>query len=145
MSDKTTRFAVEKDWITASGLRAVVIMGSMGFRCGYVGVPEGHRLHSVGYDDARQADGDWIDVHGGLTFADGGGKYPVEADLWWFGYDCGHLGDGRSEEYVADMMARYPEQPFMCGDDDGVPRSLEYCAQECESLAAQLAKATEQS
>ena len=131
-------FTVEKDWITEAGLRAVVIMGSMGFRCGYVGVPTGNRLHGVDYDDARQHNGDWIEVHGGLTFADGKSTYPVVSDLWFFGYDCGHLGDGRSEEYVAEQMVRYPEQPFMWGDDDGVFRSLEYCESECESLARQL-------
>jgi hypothetical protein len=144
MNDKP-RFTVEKDWITAAGLRAVVTMGSMGFRCGYVGVPEGHPLHGVGYDTAQYEDAQNIDVHGGLTFSDGDGKYPVESDLWFFGYDCGHLYDRRSDEYIADMMARYPEQPFIWGfDDEGTHRSLSYCASECESLAAQLARALPQ-
>jgi hypothetical protein len=80
-----------------------------------------------------------MDVHGGLTFADGGGKYPVASDLWFFGYDCGHYQDGRSEEYVAEQMARYPDKPFMWHDDDGVFRSVDYCMSECESLAKQLA------
>lgn len=117
-------------------------MGSMGFRCGYVGVPQGHPMHGIGYDDARKADGDYIDVHGGLTYANNSDKYPVEADLWWFGYDCGHLGDGRSEEYVAEQKVRYPEQPFMWyGDQQDIERSAAYCVAECESLARQLAEA----
>lgn len=136
----TRNFTVEKDWTTAAGLRAVVIMGTIGFRCGYVGVPQGHPLHGVGYDDVRQADGDWLDVHGGLTFADGYGTYPVESNLWFFGYDCGHAGDGHSPEYLAQQRIRYPGQPFMWEDGDDVFRSLDYCEQECESLARQLAK-----
>jgi len=35
-----------------------------------------------------------FDVHGSLTFSGGGDKgYPVESDLWWFGFDCSHAGD----------------------------------------------------
>lgn len=42
-------FTVEKDWTTAAGLRAVVVMTSMGHHCGYVGVQKGHPLHGVNY------------------------------------------------------------------------------------------------
>lgn len=124
--------SIEQDWVTKSGLRAVVIMQPMGFRCGYVGVPPGHYLHGVGYDDVKQAYGEWIDVHGGLTFAEGESDYPAESDgLWWFGYDCGHLGDG------TDSVG-----PMSIGLN-GPVRSLDYCKAQCESLASQLLTAKE--
>jgi len=54
-------------------------------------------------------------VIGGLTYS-GGGDYPFLAILWWFGFDCAHLGDREN------------------------PKSLEYVEKECESLAKQLAE-----
>ena len=65
-----------------------------------------------------------INVHGGLTFASGTADYPVKHDgLWWFGFDCGHYGDGRFKSN------------FGCG---GPVRSVEYVKEECESMASQL-------
>ena len=69
-----------------------------------------------------------INVHGGLTFSterdeignDGTITYPVPSrECWWFGFDCGHVGDGQ----------------FGFG---GEIRSLAYVVNECESLANQL-------
>ncbi len=45
------KFTVEKDWMSNSGYRCVVIMGSMGHRCGYVGIPSSHPLHGVDYSE----------------------------------------------------------------------------------------------
>ena len=163
-------YQVEKDWTTQAGFRAVVTMGSMGHRCGYVGVSKDHPLYGAGYDDPCAAltappedepvGGRSIltlvcatpermtspamvfDVHGSLTYAgDGDGEYPVESDLWWLGYDCGHAGDGKSPEYLAEMCTRYPDSPIMWQNDfDDEFRSLEYCVNECESLARQIAE-----
>ena len=89
---------IEKDWITEAGLRAVVIM-CMGdyqgkqyrrHRCGYVGVGMDTKLYGKGYHDELLYD---TSVHGGLTYAGGNDKYPVDADLWWLGFDCAHLYD----------------------------------------------------
>lgn len=55
-----------------------------------------------------------FDVHGSLTYANGGNGYPVEGDEWWLGFDCGHANDS----------------PEKC--------TLAYCEAECESLAAQI-------
>jgi len=130
---------VEKTWITAAGLNAVVLMVDGGrHRCGYVAVPEGHPLHGVGYGSIE----DDIDVHGGITFAGGRNGYPAEGDgLWWFGYDCAHAGDAPGPQYVEMMRSQYPNMSYMCYDDDGVHRDLAYCEVECERLAAQLAVA----
>lgn len=43
-------YVVESDFVH-EGLRCVVIFGSAGHRCGYVGVPKGHPLFGKKYDD----------------------------------------------------------------------------------------------
>lgn len=132
-----------------AGLVCKVYLTPMGHHCGYVGVDPDHPWFGLGYNDVvsvsdavfgRRIDADKVgvinllcatdlrkealpivlavDVHGGLTFA---GK-DKDRDLWWFGFDCAHSGDGRS---------------------DGQPewRDQAYVADECRSLADQLAKA----
>lgn len=154
-------YDIEKDWTTQAGLRAVVIMTDMGHRCGYVGLPKEHPLCGVSYSETSThlrlnrerstekmssiqilcASGKDLDtlnspeyvfeVHGGLTYSGSGkGTYPVESNLWWFGYDCGHAGDAPAP---GSRMAE-----FRFGMDE-VHRTLEYCIDECESLALQLA------
>lgn len=114
---------VEKDWITASGLRAVVIMTMMGHRCGYVGVDKSHALYGVSYDKLYEL-GVYIEVHGGITYSDFSSSYPVESDLYWFGFDCAHVGDKTSGfSFPGDVL-----------------RSLDYCIGECEAMAYQLCK-----
>ena len=122
---------VEKEW-EAFGLACVVLMTSMGHRCGYVGVPNGHRLYKIGYDDAKRADGEWIDVHGGLTFAGEDKGYPSEKPntLWWFGYDCAHLGDA-PDPAINPSYARLR----LFREEGDTIRSLDYCVTECERLA----------
>lgn len=124
-------YTVEKDFEHA-GLRCVVIMTEMGHRCGYVGVPESHQLYGVGYNSPDV----YFNVHGGVTYTGGGkgSKYPVESDLWWFGYDCNHAGDGKDLSVVSDALReikiRFPTY--------GIIRTTEYCIDECKSLAEQL-------
>jgi len=155
-------YEIEKDWTTEAGLRAVVLMGDMGHRCGYVGVPKGNPLYGVGYseqtaaltmDMSRSAEKmspiqvfsaavrneselnspEYVfEVHGGLTFSGTGGAYPVESDLHWFGYDCGHYDDAPAPG------ARIPMPIF----NKGVHRTLDYCVDECESLAKQIIEKT---
>jgi len=90
---------------------------------------------------ARQRPDAVFDVHGGLTYS-GSGDYPVQSDLWWFGYDCGHYRDGKSPEHCQEQRDRYPDEPHMWSDDDGEFRSLPYCVEECESLARQIVAKT---
>jgi len=153
---------IEQQWRTKAGFLAVVLMNDMGFRCGYVAVGKGHPLHGHDYNvptdklkrvedgenvgdrgaipifcAALSGDDSWrerpeivFNVHGSLTYSgDGGGKYPIEHDgLWWFGYDCGHCDDAPAP---GSRLAR-------CGMVGGVHRSLQYCVEQCESLAQQL-------
>jgi hypothetical protein len=104
--------AIEKDWLTSAGYRAVVIRcsGALNHRCGYVGIDATHPLFGAPYDEPCAR------VHGSLTYSgNGSGRYPVVSDLWWFGFDAAHYLD----------------------DEDG-GRPLLFMIDQCESLAAQL-------
>lgn len=78
----------------------------------------------------------------------GGGKgshYPIDSDLWWFGFDCAHAGDGKDlklayekfpeeREHISRLIEfekRFPSR----GE---VVRTEEYVAAECKRLAEQL-------
>ena len=137
----------EFKWL-ASGIPCLIQRHpSMGHWCGYVGVPEGHPWYKTGYDDVtrsgipcliqrhpsmghwcgrtRDSDGarDWVDVHGGLTYA---GKCPSDDPdkLGWLGFDCAHSGD-----HIPGLSLG-PR-----GDD--VYRDKAYVQAECERLATQ--------
>ena len=156
-------YKVEKVW-ESNGFKCVVIMGSMGHRCGYVGVHSGHILYrqesnkdcpallsylkklidnneEVGkrgviplfcYTEGEAKPNVVFNVHGGLTYSGEDPKYPVESsDIWWFGYDCGHAGDG------IDLSVLKLEVRKIYAGMDGVVRRLDYCVEECENLAKQ--------
>lgn len=81
--------------------------------CGYVDVPATHPMHGKHYDDVD------VDVHGGLTYSE------KEGDVWRFGFDTAHFGDGpveRSEEYVTSQCERLAEQMGERGCTRGVPQ-----------------------
>lgn len=126
-------FKTEKDWTTQAGLRAVVVIHPAGHRCGYVGVPAGNKYHGKEYDDVP------ADVHGGLTYAGGSGDYPAPAEgLWWLGYDCAHLGDANDPELMQGEYKEIFMRRGQIGCEGDSVKSLDYCVQECESLANQL-------
>ena len=91
--------------------------------------------------------GAYFQCHGGITYAGGGenSKYPIQSDLWWFGFDCGHVGDkadltyamqkfpNRQKEYRTRLLI---ENEYHIEDD--VIRTEEYVAEECKKLAEQL-------
>lgn len=132
-----------KPWITEpyqivwtdeeTNLPCVMIRQSMGFWCGYVGVPKDHPLFLTEYEEI-ECD---IDVHGGLTFSDYLSNEVVLTtwenyhqsdhylDAWFFGFDCSHIDD------------LVPLSPFPRG---GVYRDAEYVQKQCKLLARQLSK-----
>jgi hypothetical protein len=147
-------YDVEKIWTTKTGLLAVVIRANRpGFshRCGYVLIPKEHPLYGVESNKPspiltkfskeknleEQLMGKrgvipvlfrvikediypnyYFDVHGSITYSGISGSYPISEETsgvgWWYGFDTNHY------------------------DDQDDPKSLEYCEQECESLATQL-------
>lgn len=79
-----------------------------------------------------------LDVHGGITYsADGKGDYPIKSeDIWWFGFDCAHAGDGRDFE-IMDEAHKKIYEGFPSFHED-VVRSFGYVVSECKKLADQL-------
>jgi hypothetical protein len=55
-------------------------------------------------------------------------------DLWWFGYDCAHFGDARDPELMSDEYKAIRMRSF---DGDTI-KTLDFCVNECESMAWQL-------
>ena len=124
-----------------TGLPCLIVRNGGGALCGYVGVPDTHPWHGKDYDDEPV----WnADVHGGLTFADACADTddesrhichlpdPGEPDnVWWFGFDCSHLGD-LSPKYARD----YP--PF---DRDESYKPVGYVKANIRKLAKHLASA----
>ena len=165
-------YKVESDF-TYKGYRCVVIFGDMGFRCGYVGIKPGHPLYQKEYPDyldipKSELDGEeigkrgfipilfaalddderirmdlYFNVHGGLTYSEGEGTYPVESNLWWLGFDCGHYNDGKDLELIEKYWGDNPlikkrleiEREYYI---DAPIRSKEYVENECKSLVDQI-------
>jgi hypothetical protein len=81
-------------------------MSELGHLCGYVTLPDHHPDTGKHYDMIK------VDVHGGLTFADGNK----------FGFDCAHYGD------------LVPALPIL---DVGEYRTMEWVIEETKRLADQ--------
>lgn len=117
-----------------TGLDCLIVRNHMGALCGYVGVPPGHPAHGRRYSEVL------VDCHGGLTFTgscepgidDTVGichlAEPGAPEPWWLGFDCAHAGD------LIPSMQAYLSM------SDGTYRDIEYVAEECRQLAAQLVK-----
>ena len=117
----TEKVKIEKQWTTAAGYEAEVLAMPMGHRCGYVTVPEGHPCADKDYNELR------VDVHGGLTY--GHNRK--------FGFDCAHWDDAKDPALMSEEYRKiYSEWPMF--DEFGTIRTLEFCVDECESLASQL-------
>jgi hypothetical protein len=115
------------EWFdAATGMPCLIVRNPMGALCGYVGVPAGHPYFGKDYNAVG------ADAHGGLTYAapcqPGGGPicHAGEDERWWFGFDCGHLGD------TTPGLMRY-------GLDYGSSyKDIGYVRSEVERLADQL-------
>lgn len=137
-------YKVESDFIY-KGLRCVVVLQSLGYRCGYVQVLPGHPAYLLDYGDELVED---IEVHGGLTYSRSGGDYPVtsEENTWWFGFDAAHYIDKSDpfEAYRAGLITKeraielVEDYSYKMFDDWRECRSKEYMEQECRRLADQL-------
>lgn len=120
-------FKEEKSWITQAGLPAVVAWVNDSHRCGYVkltkdsifyGITDEREVHPTIHKSIND-----LDVHGGVTYFDtpNWADSKEEDSNFFVGFDCAHAGDATSYNTTK-----------------GILRSLEYCIEECESLAKQL-------
>jgi hypothetical protein len=138
----------------AHGMPCLIVRGPLGALCGYVGLPPSHPMHGRGYDDVRRADGEWPEVHGGLTYSERCQEPPGKIchvpaageadDVHWLGFDCAHAGDYTDMKHAEGSdFARYMAAAGVAlrspGDLDQY-RDLDYVRREVESLAAQMAE-----
>lgn len=161
---------IESDFIY-KGYRCVTTFMDTGYRCGYVGLEKTHPLYSKGMHSLTKATfadiedqpfgkrspllmfnlmskrddlvplGFYFDVHGGITYADGNGKHPVESDLWWLGFDCGHAGDASDIETLKMIWPDTERTQYLMNDltfEDDVVRTKEYVQEECKNLVDQI-------
>lgn len=118
----------------ATGLPCLAVRQLCGGNwCGYVGVAPSHPWHGLDYDAEGPCE---VEIHGGLTFANGCVCHLPEPgeehDAWWFGFDCAHLGD--LSPLLAGMGYARPFETY---------KGLSFVKAECESLAKQIAAAAE--
>lgn len=121
----------------ATGLPCLIVRSGTGALCGYVGLPPQHPWHGASYQNLG------AHVHGGLTFS--GPCDPAEApetgichvplpgesdDVWWLGFDCGH---------VFDRMPAFEQFPGFAGcfGRESTYRDFAYIRAEVTRLAAQ--------
>ena len=134
-----------------TGLDCLIHRGPLGNLCGYVGVPPEHPAYGADYNSVRRADGDWIDVHGGLSYAARCADTEDEShgichvpepgrphDVWWLGFDCGHAGDVHPE---MDARLRASGMPSMPSFGHDTYKPVAYVKRDVTSLARQLAEA----
>lgn len=114
------------------GFEWMVVHNGVGYRCGYVRVPVGHPWHGKDYNDFD------VSIHGGLTFAEP--DLPCEKggpdDAHWFGFDCGHGGDGRDPALPTELS-----KWFHSRFDGWHIWSQEEVEAECRELCRQAAEA----
>lgn len=122
------------------GYPCVVLFMPMGYRCGYVGVPKTHPAYQKGYFDFR------IDCHGGVTYAEDHLYNQDDAETWWIGFDCNHLGDAPDVVAAKQYFPEHYERMEKYGYYHRYPESwhipLETAKSECRSIAEQLKNMT---
>lgn len=109
-----------------------------GHLCGYVVIPEGHKLFKVSYDDLE--DKYEIHVHGGLTFSNYGfSDYkdtPFNKSKWYVGFDCHHAYDLAPLQYL--RFPQFTQPPYSTTLESEEYRDMEYVTQECKDLVDQI-------
>lgn len=120
----------------------VIIFQPMLHRCGYVGIPESHKLYGKNYTDIN------VECHGGLTYSkDYLVGYGRNTGMWWIGFDCAHYMDAKDFETAYEIYKNQPECIELINKQRefelkfrnlGEVRSLEYCELELEYIVDQI-------
>lgn len=129
---------------THQGYDYVVWVNEMGYRCGYVRVPEDHPCWGKSYD---QID---VDVHGCLTFGEhvkkADDRFPVSG--YWVGFDCGHYVDEPDPDEMSLELLKMHRlmkkemkiflESLGLEDVEGKIRNERYVESQCRNLIGQL-------
>jgi len=128
---------VEKDGRLVK-ISVLNIKGNHAWRCGYVGVPEGHSLYDTDYNKL-----DNIEVHGGLTFSNYNQRYDEAAGVqkyWYLGFDCAHSNDVLD----TDTKVKYNVKDYNYHVDYPITCDLDYVKCEVKYLAKQIQELEEE-
>jgi hypothetical protein len=98
----------------------------LGHLCGYVDLPKGHKYYGKQYDEIP------LDVHGGLTYAEG-----KKNNVWTIGFDCAHFGDLIPGIYELRLHGG-PLYGINFDRDDDIYRTVSFVENELKSLVDQL-------
>lgn len=117
------------------GLECCVLFHPMGFRCGYVHVPE----EMVKAIKKRT---DEIVCHGGITYRRDISPLSDEKEQGiWLGFDCAHYTD----DFDRVTAEKYGFKPFQASysDKNATSKDLSFCEVECMRIAQQVCEIAE--
>ena len=145
-----------KEWYVETrfeykGYPCVVIFQRMGHRCGYVGLPKGHKYY--GLEEFMSEPLCDIECHWGLTYSRNYLVGQDDKDTWWIGFDCAHctdlndyetalkyFKDKKSQEYIKNSQNLDNEvrtNVDMYGYDISI-KSLGYVMENCIEIVDQI-------
>lgn len=124
------------------GLKYVSKFQSLGFRCGYVVIPD-DILDRVKADAEPDYECIPIDAHGGITFF---GVIFINKDEldceWVIGFDCGHYGDLQDreswKEYFPEEYARIEKHLNHPHRREETVKTQEFIREECHKMIDQI-------
>ena len=123
-----------------NGFSCLILRNSFGNWCGYVGVPNTHKLYGKNYFTIEDMKDVNIEVHGGITYTDRCSspichipESGMPEDVWWIGFDTAHFMDLTVSNPLGMPRPRR-----------GVYRDMNYTLAETRHLADQLAEIKEQ-
>ena len=124
------------------GLKYVSKFQSLGFRCGYVVIPD-DILDKVKADAEPDYECIPINVHGGITLF---GTIDINRDglerEWVIGFDCGHYGDIQDKEYWKEYFpeeyARIEKHLNHPNRREETVKTQEFVREECHKMIDQI-------
>jgi hypothetical protein len=130
---------------TYQGYEYLITFTAHGHRCGYVAIPENHKLHSYHNEDYNYHD---LEVHGGVTFF-GAPRFAEHLSGQkctdkWIGFDAAHCYDHEDIETVEKYFGETKwvkyrkENPMIKFDGYSEHRTYSYMESQCKRLINQL-------
>ena len=124
------------------GYRCVCVFNAGGFRCGYVAVDNTHPYYEKSYEEDGPNE---VQCHYGLTYSGNGNHFFTENDkYWWFGFDCGHYGDGvdfdtaKKYDVVSDKEYLIGKEFSAALNDGSLIKTQEFVEENCKMIIEQL-------
>lgn len=100
--DDIKTLLIPNDWVA---------IPEKGFGNGYIGVPSNHPWYKEDYDYLNN----FVNIHGGLTYADNHAPRNKPDNLWWIGFDTSHFNDTQEtcpESYVKAEIESLKQQAY---------------------------------